>query len=103
MALSVACNAFEDVVEGNNRALFISGAKGVGKSALIKRLRERISSPGMLERYGFLAGRQMEEGFIRFVDDGDISSLPQDCYAVIIIDEILVFAFKKLSHYHIRI
>ena len=88
VALSVACNAFEDVVEGNNRALFISGAKGVGKSALIKRLRERISSPGMLERYGFLAGRQMEEGFIRFVDDGDISSLPQDCYAVIIIDEI---------------
>ena len=88
LALSIACNAFEDVLEGGNRALFISGSKGVGKSALIKQLRERLSSPGMLERFGFLAGRQLDEGFIRFTDGGDISALPRDCYAVIIIDEI---------------
>lgn len=88
LALSVACNAFEDVIEGKNRALFISGAKGVGKSALIKQLRERLSSPGMLERFGFLAGRQLDEGFVRFTDGCDISALPRDCYAVIIIDEI---------------
>ncbi|MCR5455072.1 MAG: tetratricopeptide repeat protein [Bacteroidales bacterium] len=88
VALSMACNAFEDVLEGRNKALFISGAKGVGKSALIKRLRERLSSPETLERFGFLTGKQLEQGFIHFVDDGDVSSLPQDCYAVITIDEI---------------
>ncbi len=88
VALSAACDAFEDVVEGNNRALFISGAKGVGKSALIKTLRAKLSSEGMVERYSFLSGRQFKQGFIHFVDGGDIASLPGDCYAVIVIDEI---------------
>lgn len=88
VALSIAYNAFEDVLKGQNRALFISGAKGVGKSALIQKLRERLSSPGMLERFGFLAGQQLKQGFIHFVNDGDISALPQECYAVVVIDEI---------------
>ena len=97
VALSVACNAFEDVVEGNNRALFISGAQGVGKSALIKRLRTKLSSNDMLDRYSFLAGRQLEQGFIHFVDINGIPNLPQDGHAVIIIDEIQDFNDHQLN------
>ena len=97
LALSVACNAFEDVLEGNNKALFISGAKGVGKSALIKKLRTKLASPDMLNRYSGLAGRQLDEGFIHFIDGGGVSSLTKDCYAVVVIDEIQDCNDQQLS------
>ena len=42
----------------------------------------------MLDRYSFLSGRQLEEGFIHFVDAGGVQTLPQGCHAVITIDEI---------------